>query len=55
MRGGILTAWDPATQKERWYAPGGGNRRRRGDDRFESGGSNDTTRDDLTGIHRGQR
>ena len=24
MRGGILTAWDPATQKERWYALGGG-------------------------------
>jgi quinohemoprotein ethanol dehydrogenase len=21
---GILSAWDPATQKERWYAPGGG-------------------------------
>jgi len=24
IRGGILTAWDPATQKERWYAMGGG-------------------------------
>lgn len=24
MRGGILTAWDPATQKERWFAIGGG-------------------------------
>ena len=24
VRGGILSAWDPATQKERWYAPGGG-------------------------------
>jgi PQQ-dependent dehydrogenase (methanol/ethanol family) len=24
-RGGILTAWDPATQKERWFAMGGGN------------------------------
>ena len=24
MRGGILTAWDPATQKERWFALGGG-------------------------------
>jgi glucose dehydrogenase len=24
VRGGILTAWDPATQKERWYALGGG-------------------------------
>jgi PQQ-dependent dehydrogenase (methanol/ethanol family) len=24
VRGGILTAWDPATQKERWFAPGGG-------------------------------
>jgi hypothetical protein len=23
-RGGILTAWDPATQRERWFAPGGG-------------------------------
>jgi hypothetical protein len=23
-RGGILTAWDPATQKERWFALGGG-------------------------------
>jgi quinohemoprotein ethanol dehydrogenase len=22
---GILSAWDPATQKERWFAPGGGN------------------------------
>jgi quinohemoprotein ethanol dehydrogenase len=22
--GGILSAWDPATQKERWFAPGGG-------------------------------
>jgi quinohemoprotein ethanol dehydrogenase len=24
IRGGILTAWDPATQKEVWYAMGGG-------------------------------
>ena len=24
VRGGILTAWDPATQKERWFALGGG-------------------------------
>jgi quinohemoprotein ethanol dehydrogenase len=24
VRGGILTAWDPATQKERWFAMGGG-------------------------------
>ena len=24
-RGGMLTAWDPATQKERWFAMGGGN------------------------------
>jgi quinohemoprotein ethanol dehydrogenase len=24
VRGGILSAWDPATQKERWFAPGGG-------------------------------
>jgi PQQ-dependent dehydrogenase (methanol/ethanol family) len=24
VRGGILTAWDPATQKERWFAAGGG-------------------------------
>ena len=24
MRGGILSAWDPATQKERWFALGGG-------------------------------
>jgi len=24
VRGGILTAWDPVTQKERWYALGGG-------------------------------
>jgi quinohemoprotein ethanol dehydrogenase len=24
-RGGILTAWNPATQKEVWWAPGGGN------------------------------
>jgi quinohemoprotein ethanol dehydrogenase len=24
IRGGILTAWDPVTQKERWYALGGG-------------------------------
>lgn len=24
MGGGILSAWDPATQKERWFAPGGG-------------------------------
>jgi hypothetical protein len=24
VTGGILTAWDPATQKERWFAPGGG-------------------------------
>ena len=24
-RGGILTAWNPATQKEIWWAPGGGN------------------------------
>ena len=24
VRGGILTAWDPATQKERWFAFGGG-------------------------------
>src|SRR5437773_8472330 len=22
--GGMLSAWDPATQKERWFAPGGG-------------------------------
>ena len=25
IRGGILTAWDPATQKEMWWVPGGGN------------------------------
>jgi PQQ-dependent dehydrogenase (methanol/ethanol family) len=25
IRGGILTAWDPAAQKEVWYAMGGGN------------------------------
>jgi quinohemoprotein ethanol dehydrogenase len=25
IRGGILTAWNPATQKEVWWAPGGGN------------------------------
>jgi quinohemoprotein ethanol dehydrogenase len=25
QRGGILSAWDPATQKERWFVPGGGN------------------------------
>jgi hypothetical protein len=24
VKGGILTAWDPATQKERWFALGGG-------------------------------
>jgi PQQ-dependent dehydrogenase (methanol/ethanol family) len=24
VRGGILTAWDPITQQERWFAPGGG-------------------------------
>jgi PQQ-dependent dehydrogenase (methanol/ethanol family) len=24
VRGGILSAWDPATQMERWFAPGGG-------------------------------
>jgi quinohemoprotein ethanol dehydrogenase len=24
IRGGILTAWDPVTQKERWFAMGGG-------------------------------
>jgi hypothetical protein len=24
VRGGILTAWDPATQTERWWAAGGG-------------------------------
>jgi hypothetical protein len=24
VRGGILSAWDPATQKERWFVPGGG-------------------------------
>jgi PQQ-dependent dehydrogenase (methanol/ethanol family) len=24
-RGGILTAWDPATKKEMWWVPGGGN------------------------------
>jgi len=24
VRGGILSAWDPATGKERWFAPGGG-------------------------------
>jgi quinohemoprotein ethanol dehydrogenase len=24
VRGGILSAWDPATQQERWFAPGGG-------------------------------
>jgi hypothetical protein len=24
VRGGILSAWDPATQKERWFSPGGG-------------------------------
>jgi quinohemoprotein ethanol dehydrogenase len=24
VRGGILSAWDPVTQKERWFAPGGG-------------------------------
>jgi PQQ-dependent dehydrogenase (methanol/ethanol family) len=23
-KGGILSAWDPATQKERWWSPGGG-------------------------------
>jgi hypothetical protein len=23
-RGGILSAWDPALQKERWFAPAGG-------------------------------
>src|SRR5690606_34056498 len=23
-RGGILSAWDPATQQERWFRPGGG-------------------------------
>ena len=22
--GGILSAWDPVTQKERWFTPGGG-------------------------------
>jgi hypothetical protein len=24
VRGGILSAWDPSTQKERWFALGGG-------------------------------
>lgn len=24
VRGGILSAWDPATRTERWFAPGGG-------------------------------
>src|SRR5262249_23432602 len=24
QRGGVLSAWDPATQKERWFVPGGG-------------------------------
>lgn len=24
VRGGILSAWDPVTQKERWFTPGGG-------------------------------
>ena len=24
QRGGVLQAWDPVTQKERWRAPGGG-------------------------------
>jgi quinohemoprotein ethanol dehydrogenase len=24
VRGGILSAWDPVTQTERWFAPGGG-------------------------------
>ncbi|MEP7352579.1 MAG: PQQ-dependent dehydrogenase, methanol/ethanol family [Acidobacteriota bacterium] len=24
VTGGILSAWDPATQKERWFSPGGG-------------------------------
>jgi quinohemoprotein ethanol dehydrogenase len=24
VRGGILSAWDPATQKEKWFSPGGG-------------------------------
>ena len=24
QRGGILSAWDPVAQKERWFAPGGG-------------------------------
>jgi len=24
VRGGILSAWDPATQTERWFSPGGG-------------------------------
>ena len=24
VRGGILSAWDPVAQKERWFAPGGG-------------------------------
>jgi quinohemoprotein ethanol dehydrogenase len=26
IRGGILSAWDPVTQKERWFTPSGGNR-----------------------------
>jgi quinohemoprotein ethanol dehydrogenase len=25
VTGGILTAWDPATQTEKWFSPGGGN------------------------------
>jgi quinohemoprotein ethanol dehydrogenase len=25
VTGGILSAWDPATQTEKWFAPGGGN------------------------------
>jgi len=25
VNGGILSAWDPATQTEKWFAPGGGN------------------------------
>jgi quinohemoprotein ethanol dehydrogenase len=27
QRGGILSAWDPVTQKERWFVPGGGSNR----------------------------
>jgi len=27
QRGGILSAWDPVAQKERWFVPGGGSNR----------------------------